>query len=121
MVVLDAHTAQVLAMASSDTFDAANPNTIKPDVPMNPPVMSAFEPGSVQKSITFAAALQNHLIKPNTVISVPPTIGMGGVTVADAWYHPTERFTATGILAESSNVGHAEGRAAAGPEGVGLV
>ena len=105
MVVLDAHTAQVLAMASSDTFDAANPNTIKPDVPMNPPVMSAFEPGSVQKSITFAAALQNHLIKPNTVISVPPRIGMGGVTVADAWYHPTERFTATGILAESSNVG----------------
>jgi cell division protein FtsI (penicillin-binding protein 3) len=105
MVVLDAHTAQVLAMASSHTFDAANPNTINPNVPMNPPVMSAFEPGSVQKSITFAAALQQHLIKPNTVISVPPTINMGGVTVADAWYHPTERFTATGVLAESSNVG----------------
>ncbi|HEY8302022.1 MAG TPA: penicillin-binding protein 2 [Jatrophihabitans sp.] len=105
MVVLDAHTAQVLAMASSHTFDAANPNTINPNVPMNPPVMSAFEPGSVQKSITFAAALQQHLIKPNTVISVPPTIDMGGVTVADAWYHPTERFTATGVLAESSNVG----------------
>jgi cell division protein FtsI (penicillin-binding protein 3) len=105
MVVLDAHTAQVLAMASSGTFDAANPNTIDPDVPMNPPVMSAFEPGSVQKSITFAAALQQKLIKPNTVISVPPTINMGGVTVSDAWYHPTERFSATGVLAESSNVG----------------
>ena len=105
MVVLDAHTAQVLAMASSGTFDAANPNTINPNVPMNPPVMSAFEPGSVQKSITFAAALQQKLIKPNTVISVPPTINMGGVTVRDAWYHPTERFTATGVLAESSNVG----------------
>jgi cell division protein FtsI (penicillin-binding protein 3) len=105
MVVLDAHTAQVLAMASSGTFDAADPNTIDPNEPMNPPVMSAFEPGSVQKSITFAAALQQHLIKPNTVISVPPTIDMGGVTVSDAWYHPTERFTATGILAESSNVG----------------
>ena len=80
MVVLDAHTAQVLAMASSGTFDAANPNTINPNVPMNPPVMSAFEPGSVQKSITFAAALQQKLIKPNTVISVPTTINMGGVT-----------------------------------------
>ncbi len=105
MVVLDAHTAQVLAMASSGTFDAANPNTINPNVPMNPPVMSAFEPGSVQKSITFAAAIQQKLIKPNTVISVPPTINMGGVTISDAWYHPTERFTATGVLAESSNVG----------------
>jgi cell division protein FtsI (penicillin-binding protein 3) len=105
MVVLDAHTAQVLAMASSGTFDAANTNTINPNLPINPPVMSAFEPGSVQKSITFAAALQQKLIKPTTVISVPPTINMGGVTISDAWYHPTERFTATGVLAESSNVG----------------
>jgi cell division protein FtsI (penicillin-binding protein 3) len=105
MVVLDAHSAQVLAMASSHTFDAADPNTIDPNRPMNPPVQSAFEPGSVQKSITFAAALQEGLIKPNTVITVPPTIRMGGVTIADAWYHPTERFTATGVLAESSNVG----------------
>jgi cell division protein FtsI (penicillin-binding protein 3) len=30
---------------------------------------------------------------------------MGGVTVRDAWWHPTQKFTATGILAESSNVG----------------
>ena len=29
MVVLDAHTAQVLAMASSGTYDASNPNTIE--------------------------------------------------------------------------------------------
>jgi cell division protein FtsI (penicillin-binding protein 3) len=105
MVVLDAHTSQVLAMASSGTFDASNPNTINPNVPMNPPVMSAFEPGSVQKSITFAAAIQQGVIKPSTVISVPDQIQMGDTTVSDAWYHPTERFTATGILAESSNVG----------------
>ena len=105
MVVLDAHTAQVLAMAASGTFDARNPNTISATRPINPPVMSAFEPGSVQKAITFAAALQQHLITPQTVIPVPPSIRMGGVTVSDAWWHPTERFTATGIIAESSNVG----------------
>jgi cell division protein FtsI (penicillin-binding protein 3) len=67
--------------------------------------MSAFEPGSVQKSITFAAALQSHVITPQTVIDVPDSIRMGGVTVRDAWYHSTQPFTATGILAESSNVG----------------
>jgi cell division protein FtsI (penicillin-binding protein 3) len=105
LVVLDAHSGQVLAMASSHTFDAANPNTIDPNTPINPPVMSAFEPGSVQKAITFAAALQQHLLQPQTVISVPDQISMGGVQVSDAWYHPTERFTATGVLAESSNVG----------------
>ncbi|HEV7192236.1 MAG TPA: penicillin-binding protein 2 [Jatrophihabitantaceae bacterium] len=104
-VVLDSHTGQVLTMASSGTFDASDPNTINPNVPINAPVMSAFEPGSVQKAITFAAALQQGIIKPSTVISVPHTINIGGVNVSDAWWHPTERFTATGVLAESSNVG----------------
>jgi cell division protein FtsI (penicillin-binding protein 3) len=105
MAVLDVHTGQVLALAASGTFDAADPNTINPDVPINPPVMSAFEPGSVQKSITFAAALQQRLITPRTVITVPDTIHMGGVDISDAWYHATGPYTATGILAESSNVG----------------
>jgi cell division protein FtsI (penicillin-binding protein 3) len=105
MAILDAHTGQVLALASSGTFDATDPNTINPDVPIDPPVMSAFEPGSVQKSITFAAALQQKVITPRTVIDVPDTIYMGGVNISDAWYHATEPFTATGILAESSNVG----------------
>ena len=92
-------------MASSGTYDAADPNTIDPNRPINPPVMSAFEPGSVQKSITFAAALQQRVITPKTVISVPDQITWAASTVSDAWYHPTERFTATGVLAESSNVG----------------
>lgn len=105
LAVLDVHTGQVLALASSGTFDASNPNTINPNVPIDPPVMSAFEPGSVQKSITFAAALQERLITPQSVISVPDNIQMGGVTVRDAWAHKTENFTATGVLAESSNVG----------------
>jgi cell division protein FtsI (penicillin-binding protein 3) len=105
MAILDVHTGQVLALAASGTFDASDPNTINPNVPIDPPVMSAFEPGSVQKAITFAAALQQKLITPQTVISVPDRIHMGGVTIGDAWYHPTEKFTATGVLAESSNVG----------------
>jgi cell division protein FtsI (penicillin-binding protein 3) len=105
LAILDAHTSQVLALAASGTFDARNPNTIDPDVPINPPVMSAFEPGSVQKAITFAAAIEERKLTPQTVISVPPQIEMGGVTVRDAWWHPTEKFTATGVLAESSNVG----------------
>jgi cell division protein FtsI (penicillin-binding protein 3) len=104
-VVLDAHTGQVLTMASSGTFDATNPNTIDPSVPMNPAIQSAFEPGSVQKSLTFAAALDKGLIKPTTMFSVPNHIKMGSATVGDAWWHPTEPFTATGILAKSSNVG----------------
>ncbi len=92
-------------MASSNSYNPSDPNTINPNVPINAPVMSAFEPGSVQKAITFSAALQERLITPKSVITVPNTIRMGGVNVSDAWYHRTEKFTATGVLAESSNVG----------------
>ena len=108
MAILDAKTGQVLALASSGTFDASNPNTINPNVPIDPPVMSAFEPGSVQKAITFAAALQQKLITPQSVFNVPDQIEMGGVTIGDAWAHTAQPFTATGILAESSNVGTLE-------------
>jgi cell division protein FtsI (penicillin-binding protein 3) len=78
--------------------------------------MSAFEPGSVQKAITFAAALQEGLIYPQTLISVPDSIRMGGVTVRDAWTHSTQKFTATGVLAESSNVGTLKIAQQLGPE-----
>jgi cell division protein FtsI (penicillin-binding protein 3) len=116
LAILDVHTGQVLALAASGTFDASNPDTIDPDKPINPPVMSAFEPGSVQKAITFAAALQQKLITPSTLISVPDSIRMGGVTIGDAWSHPTEKFTATGVLAESSNVGTLKIAQQLGPE-----
>jgi cell division protein FtsI (penicillin-binding protein 3) len=108
MAILDVHTGQVLALASSGTFDATNPDSINPNVPLNPPIMSAFEPGSVQKAITISAAVEQRVITPRSVISVPPSIQMGGVTISDAWWHPTERMTATGVLAESSNVGTLE-------------
>jgi cell division protein FtsI (penicillin-binding protein 3) len=116
MAVLDVHTGQVLALASSGTFDAANPDTINPDKSIDPPVMNAFEPGSVQKAITFAAGLQEGLINPQTVIPVPDKITIGDTTVGDAWWHPTENFTATGILAESSNVGTLEIAQRIGPQ-----
>ncbi|GAB2461800.1 peptidoglycan D,D-transpeptidase FtsI family protein [Jatrophihabitans fulvus] len=105
LTVMDAKTGQVLALASSGTFDARNPNTIDPDVPIDPPVMSAFEPGSVQKALTFAAAVQEGKLSQATTMNVPGAITMGGVRVSDAWVHPTQKFTATGILAQSSNVG----------------
>jgi cell division protein FtsI (penicillin-binding protein 3) len=116
MAILDVHTGQVLALAASGTFNAADPNTIDPNTPIDPPVMSAFEPGSVQKAITFAAALQEGLINPQTLISVPDSIRMGGVTVRDAWTHSTQKFTATGVLAESSNVGTLKIAQQLGPE-----
>ena len=71
----------------------------------NRAISTPFEPGSVNKVVTFAAALDRGLIKPDSVLNVPGQISMGGREIHDAWSHSPVNMTATGILAVSSNVG----------------
>ena len=71
----------------------------------NPSVTSPFEPGSVAKVITAAAAIEDGVTKPDEVLQVPGSINMSGVTVKDAWDHGTVGYTTTGVFGKSSNVG----------------
>lgn len=67
---------------------------------------SPYEPGSTMKSLTFAALLDAGLISPTEQVLVPgryPTIP--GYSITDAWAHDTLRYTAAGILSNSSNIG----------------
>jgi cell division protein FtsI (penicillin-binding protein 3) len=116
VVVQSVKTGQVLAMASSDTYNSADPSTLKTNVASNPATMTPFEPGSVNKMVTFAAALDKGVITPSSVVDVPSFLKTGGVVVHDAWTHPDQQFTATGILAESSNIGTVEVADKIGPQ-----
>ncbi|WP_067547375.1 peptidoglycan D,D-transpeptidase FtsI family protein [Nocardia crassostreae] len=105
-VVLDAHTGQVLAMANDNTFNPAlGPEHWSSSDLGNPSVQEVFEPGSVNKIVTAAAAIEYGLTNPDEVHQVPGEIFTGGVTVHDAWEHGTTPFTTTGIFGKSSNVG----------------
>jgi cell division protein FtsI (penicillin-binding protein 3) len=104
-VVLDARTGQVRALANNLTFDPRDLSEASPGQLGNPAVTTPFEPGSVNKIVTMAAALESGLDTPMTVRGVPDSIKIADRTVHDAWVHPTQRFTLTGILARSSNVG----------------
>ncbi|AZI59416.1 penicillin-binding protein 2 [Nakamurella antarctica] len=98
-VVMDVKTGQVYSLA----YSVAGQD---PAHSVSNPVMSeTFEPGSVNKVVTFAAALEAGLITPESVLQVDGDIKMGGITVHDAWKHGEIDMTATGILAKSSNVG----------------
>lgn len=107
-VVLDAKTAEVLAMANSDTI---NPNEdtgkqISQGKSFdNPAVTHPFEPGSVAKIITAAGVIQEGLSTPDEVLQVPGSIEMAGVTVRDAWEHGVVPYTTAGVFGKSSNVG----------------
>ncbi|WP_429415738.1 peptidoglycan D,D-transpeptidase FtsI family protein [Nocardia sp. GAS34] len=105
-VVLDAHTAQVLAMANDNTFNPSqSPQYWTPESLGNPVVTDAFEPGSVNKIVDASAAIEYGLTTPDEVHQVPGSIQMGGVTVHDAWEHGVVPYTTTGIFGKSSNVG----------------
>lgn len=104
-VVLDARTGEVHAMANGSTFDPNNLAEADPDDLGNPAVAEPFEPGSVNKVITAAAAIEHGLVEPDTVLQVPGQIEIADRTVRDAWSHGTLDMTFTGVLAMSSNVG----------------
>ena len=66
---------------------------------------SVFEPGSVNKVITVAAALEEGLVSPSTEIEVPDRLQVGNHVFSDHDPHPTEKYSVTRILTESSNIG----------------
>jgi len=104
-VVLDAATAQVLAMANGATFDPRDLAAADEAQLGNPAISSPFEPGSVNKIVTMAAALEYGLATPTDILAVPGDIRVADRTVSDAWVHGVENYTLTGVLAKSSNVG----------------
>jgi len=104
-VVLDAKTGEVRAMANGGTFDPRQLGTADPATLGNAAVSSPFEPGSVNKLVTMAGALEYGLATPDEVLQVPGSIKVADRTVHDAWDHGVENYTLTGVLAKSSNVG----------------
>jgi cell division protein FtsI (penicillin-binding protein 3) len=104
-VVLDVQTGEVVAMGSCPGYDPGAYSSTDPDLLGNPVVSSVFEPGSVMKAVTLAAALEEGVATPDTVLSVNGHIQAGDRTVTDAHDHAPIDWTVTGILAKSSNVG----------------
>jgi len=106
--VVMTRTGEILALAVAPTFDAQaaqNGRVSNGSLLVNPAVSSVFEPGSVNKMVTFAAALESGLVTPSTVLDVPGSIKVADRVVHDAWSHGLVRYTATGVVAKSSNVG----------------
>ncbi|HEX2074438.1 MAG TPA: penicillin-binding protein 2 [Geodermatophilus sp.] len=104
-VVLDVQTGEVVAMGSCPGYDPGNYSQTDPDLLGNPVVSSVFEPGSVMKAVTLAAALEEGVATPETVLTVNGHIQAGDRVVTDAHDHAPKDWTVTGILARSSNVG----------------
>jgi cell division protein FtsI (penicillin-binding protein 3) len=105
VIVMDPHSGQILAMATAPGFDPNNLGHADPRNLGNRAVEEAFEPGSTNKVITAAAAMEKGGVTPNTAFTVPDHITRSGRTFHDSHPHRIERLTFGGVLATSSNVG----------------
>ena len=105
VIVMNAKTGAILAQASAPTYDPAKPITGNLDVIRNPAVQDAYDPGSTGKVITYAAAMEEGVLTPTSIYTIPYSMKVAGTKFSDHEKHPTQRMTATGALAISSNTG----------------
>lgn len=105
IVVLEVETGDVLAMASAPIFDPDEPADGDRTAWRNRAVTDVFEPGSVQKAVTAAAAIEAGTVTPGTTMRVDDRITVGPKTFSDAHEHEPETMTFAEIIETSSNVG----------------
>ena len=74
VVVMSPRSGEVLAMANMPTFDPNRIAASKPEARKNRAIADVFEPGSTNKTITAAAALQHGVVTPKTETIVPDNI-----------------------------------------------
>jgi len=104
-IVMDVRTGEILALATTPTYDPNKAAAAAPELRGNPAVSSVYEPGSVNKVITAAAALEYGLVTPTSTVVVPTSIRVADKTFTDVHSNGTQRMTFTGVIAKSSNVG----------------
>ena len=104
VVVLQPETGEVLAMVTLPGYDPNDRSGIDSSLYRNRAVTDLFEPGSTQKLVTIAAALESGLVDPWTAFDIPEAIEIEDTRFEDFTVHP-DQLTVTEIVAYSSNLG----------------
>jgi cell division protein FtsI (penicillin-binding protein 3) len=104
LVVVDPSTGEILALSSAPGYNPNDYTDSDPDARRDRAVTDRFEPGSVMKSFTIAAALNAGSLKPTDEINCEHgSFQLAGITVHDTEIN--DMLTPTQILARSSNIG----------------
>jgi cell division protein FtsI (penicillin-binding protein 3) len=104
VVVLDARTGEVLALANYPSYQPDRRQNLSGEQLRNRALTDVFEPGSTMKPITVAMALEAGRVTPQTLIETSPgRYQIGGFTINDTHNYGT--LTVEGVIQKSSNVG----------------
>ena len=104
-LVLDPRNGEILALANYPSIDPSDPGSGDEYARQNRAVQASYEPGSTFKAVTVSGALEEHLVTPQTVFDLPPTLQVADREISES--HPRGPLTlsTSDILAQSSNVG----------------
>ncbi len=104
VVVLDAVTGEVLALANYPSYTPDKRRNLTGEQLRNRALTDTFEPGSVMKPFTIGLALETGRVTPQSLIDTAPgRITITGSTISDS--HPNGMLTVEGVIQKSSNVG----------------
>lgn len=105
IVVMDAKTGNLIALADTNAPDPNDPGKVDAKDRGVRAVTAAYEPGSVEKMITAAAVIEEGKSSPLDHFTIPSSYTIDGQTFTDAFEHGTEERTLAGILGWSMNTG----------------
>lgn len=105
LVMMDARSGEVLAMANVPSYNPNNRSELDAEGLRNQAITDVFEPGSVMKPLAMSAALATDKFAPDTVVDTSPGYMRldGKYTISD--FRNYGKLTMAGILLHSSNVG----------------
>lgn len=104
IVALDPRTGGVLALANWPVFDPNDYSAAEATNWINTAVSESYEPGSVFKLITYAAALDSDKLAPDTMLYDAGVLEVTGQQITNAENRQYGRVTARQALASSINV-----------------
>ena len=107
VVVLDARSGEVLALANYPGYNPNNRINTSSKAMRNRAITDLFEPGSTMKPFTVAMAIETRKVRSNTVINTEHGVfTLGNRKIHDA--HPESMLTVAQVIQKSSNVGAAK-------------
>lgn len=104
-VLMDASTGEIFAIASLPFFNPADRSVVEPGSDQVKCIANAFEPGSVFKTVSALAILENGQLTPDDTIDCPVYLEADTFKVSDAHTRGETTYSFREILAVSSNVG----------------
>ena len=107
VVVLDARSGEVLALANYPGYNPNNRSNTSSKAMRNRAITDLFEPGSTLKPFTVATAIETGKVSPHTVINTEHGVyTLGDWKIHDS--HPEPMLTVAQVIQQSSNVGAAK-------------